>query len=75
MVIYNKYYHGIVPTVSPTSAVPKNDIVSIIIANFNGDNDDFVAEFTDELTTVLLDNGFYHISIKTVNISYTPGDE
>ena len=75
MVIYNKYYHGIVPTVSPASVVPENDVVSIIIAKFNGDTDDFVAEFTDELTTVLLDNGFYHISIKTVNISYTPGDE
>ena len=62
-------------TVSPTPVVPKNDIVSIIIATYDGNVDDFVAEFTDELTMVLLDHELYHSSIKVVDISYTPDDE
>lgn len=67
--------YGAVPTVSPTPVVPKNDVVSIIIVTFHGDVDDFVAEFIDELTAVLLDIGFYHSSIEVVDISYTPDDE
>ena len=61
-------------TINPTPVAPKKNIVTITIDSYDGDLDGLVSDFTDELMQVLTDSGIDDVSIRVVDISYTPDD-
>ena len=53
----------------------EQNIISVTVSSYDGDLDGLVADFTGDLMEVLTNNGIKDISIKIVNISYTPDNE
>ena len=67
------------PTISPTpvnSVVLEKYIIFVTISSYDGNLDDLVTDFTNELRMVLSYNGIKDASIQIiVNASYAPSDK
>ena len=59
----------------PTPLVLKRNMVNISIDPYDGDLNTLVADFTDQLTQVLVDNGISDAAIRVIDILNMPDNE